>query len=493
MKNKKLYGVIGVMAGAIILLAVVLGVFVSDENKKEEITEQGSVMNHNNLVCDHNYGDNEYINLKVEGVNSGQKAAACGNYIFSSYCVDFLKYAINIYKADGKDTTYVKSFDLVNDAATNKKGEIYFEVVDVLNLSERLVVICSMGMGEINTHYYNVLCYDVENIDDIKLVSCQNVSADYFEFWVKGEYLYGIGESSVMSMSFAGEPKFVDEFEVVNDGRMEIYINENHIYFITRQSKEASQVSVLKLDYEDGIFNTIAHTKLSGRLLNSDTMYVGVISEDEMGIHEKDGKFSFLITNEADESKYTAYVLDENLGVIRNDKNISKNEALKAINYSKDSLEIYYSWKDEEKLAVGLESGDVQITMYDIANQSEYIEKASVKLSESVSDDSLYKTRKALVDSERNLICIGVSSMDKNSGGRMLNGISHYVFSYEDEKLVEKAYVYYSDYRMDREYSSDETSTNGMLIGDYYYVVNTGGQISVISLDSFEITEIDIP
>lgn len=484
MRQKKIYGVVALISTLIVVVGI-SGILYAKNKLKESKTEKEQTTA---FECGcMSYYDKEvgYVNMKIEGVDRGAMSVATGNYIFSVFYEEFYDYSIKVYEAAGKETKYIKDISLKECLFGTVSAGNSFEVADVFSISDRLVVVCGIGTGLINVQKYEILCFDTRDIDNINLVYKTTLSKDYFEFFEKDGYMYAVGKKSVVSMNFAENPGIVDKYEIISDGRVEMYINQNNMYFITRDDESENELVVSRVEYADGNIDEVARTKVVGCLYDRSAAIIGVSNDDDMGIYEKDGKLSFIIRDHQKEKKYNAYVLDEKLEVIEQFENMTKREGLSQIGNTSELNDVWYDWFDEKSIKIGMYQGKVELTMNEESN-----EEGFVRLNESTSIGTLYRDKKALVDSERNIICVGVESYDIGSNGSEA-GISYYIFSYEDGKFVKKAYVFYETYMPHVKYGSVDTSTDGMCIGNYYYVVNTGGEVSVISLEDFEITKVN--
>lgn len=431
-----------------------------------------------------------YINKKIEGVERGGTSVVCGNYIYSVYFEEYQDYSIKIFETAGENSRYVKDIKLKEYLFEKITNDSYFEVRKMFEISDMLVVICDTSVGFAD--YCKLLCFDVSDIENIEVVYETLLSQTSFEFFEKDDCLYIIDRKCVEAISFDGEIRKLEKFKYEHDGRMEVYVTAENMYFMTRKNENDKMFFVEKISYEDGIFESDAIAEIKGCLLSkSKHMLNDATEENDLGIYENNGELRFVV-NESHESgsKYCAYRLDDNLNVIEKTSGLWKKEALESIGYIDEIDSVMFQWNDEKILAIGKTQGDVTLTMYTLDSEGKMFEETSIKLQESSSLDEMYKKKTPMIDSERNIIGIGVSSYDNGSRAAQ-DGISYYIISYEEGKFVKKAYVFYENYKPHIKYGSVETTTSGVRRGDYYYVANTGGEISVISLDTFEITKIN--
>lgn len=485
-KNKRIFMGVAIFVASVIVVLVlfllgkkVINVIGGDD--ENETTEY-------QCGCMHFYELKQgYVNKKIEGVDRGGQICTGDKYLFTTYCEDWCDYSIKVYEAMGEDSCFVTSINLKNYLYEKVNWESYFTVRQMFVISNKLVVVCDMGAG--HNLDKRILCFDYSNINDIKLIDEKKYSNNYFDFFTQDNYLYALGKNRVQAIEFGDNIKVIGEFKNEHDGRMEMYITSETMYFMTRKGENAKYFYVEKVDYEKGKFESKAIAEVEGCLLDANGyIFDGAQEEDELGIHEKDGSLYFIVNDSYEEnSKYFAYCLDEDLKIIKNESNLEKQDAFEQIGYLNRVEKVFYPWNDGKILAFDKKQGDVRLVMNTKGSMDELLEEASMKLPESTSTDTLYRDKDAFIDLEKNIVGLFTQSFDSNSN----EGVSYYILKYEDGAFVRKAYVFCKKYVETMAHNMAETTTDGVCLGNYYYVMNTGGEISVISLDTFEISKIN--
>ena len=473
------------VVGIVLFLAgkKVVNVIVGDSLEEETTTYQCDCM----LFYEQKTG---FINKKIEGVEKGGTSVVCGDYIYSVFFEEYQDYSIKIFETAGEDSRYVKDIKLKEHLFEKVTNNSYFEVRKMFEISDMLVVICDTSVGFAD--YCKLICFDVTDIENIEVAYETLLSVNSFAFFEKDDCLYAMDRESIEVISFDGNIRKLEEFKYEHDGRMEVYVTAENMYFMTRKNEKDKMFFIEKISYKDGIFESDAIEEIKGCLLSKSMHTInGASEENELGIYENNGELRFIV-NESHESgsKYYAYRLNDKLEVIEKASGLMKQEALEVIGCVDETESVMYPWEDGKILSVSKSQGDVKLTMYTINVDGEMLEETSMKLQESSSLDTMYKEKTPMIDVERNIIGIGVSSYDNGSRAAQ-DGVSYYIISYEEGNFVKKAYVFYENYKPHIKYGSVATTTSGVRMGDYYYVANTGGEISVISLDTYEITKIN--
>lgn len=340
----------------------------------------------------------------------------------------------------------------------------------------------------------------------------------------------------------------VDRISVMT-GSNHCYVSGNAIYltqYLWRLESESTETALVKIGYKDGKFKLSAQGIVKGAL------------DDQFSMDEKDGYLRLVTTvdqyRQGNENNYwkeylgrtnSLYVLDENLQVTGMLEGLAEDESIYSARFigniayfvtyrNTDPLfsvdlsdpanpkllgalkipgfsDYLHPFGDHLLLGIGYDTGEdgqgetkIKLTMFDIADPSNVVEKHTLILDCYESSEACYNHKSVLVDTEKNIIGFpaqGYGRMDRVSGWDNTQTKAYFVYGYNEEtgfyRRLERKYIwkYSNDFygavpldttdnktaNIDKQevFISDPWNAwysmqlRGIYIGDYFYVINT--------------------
>ncbi len=470
-------------------------------------------------------------------------------YYDNYYYSDYKKNVLDIALADGANTEYIVRYDI--DAMINEEFDKELGVydVDMILYDEKLIVIGNYSGDYANYNSETLIAvFDRSDVMDMKLVKCFTVSGAYSQSRMNNGYLYIVSKQKVngdsikpyvdgcsmecsdiyisenddyklysifTSYNMSGEPALVDNKAVIDDGYGELYASTGNFYLLSSSFKDTlfsgskRTLYIMKLSYVDGIITPVATTEIDGWL------------EDVFCVDEYNEYLRIVVTSTKNYDEInTLYVFDKFLSETGKIEDIAPGESIYSARFNGDIgyfvtfeqvdplftvdlsdptspkiigelkipgfSEYMHMWNEDRMFGIGEEDGYIKLSMFDISNPYDVKEEDKTVFENMYYSSALYNHKAILVSPDKNIIgfCAeGWVNYGWMEDGVMYDGMMsagcYYIFAYEDGEFVEKQVVidednFYEDVR-------------GMYIGDYIYVVNVSGKISVISMDDFEI------
>lgn len=341
----------------------------------------------------------------------------------------------------------------------------------------------------------------------------------------------------------------VDSISIMT-GSSHCYVSESAIYFtqyLWRLKRESTETALVKIGYTDGKFELSAQGIVKGVL------------DDQFSMDEKDGYLRLVTTvdqySQADKSNYwqeyfgrtnSLYVLDGNLQVVGMLEGLAKDESIYSARFIGDiayfvtyrntdplfsvdlsdptspkllgALKIpgfsdyLHPFGDHLLLGIGYDTGEngqgetkIKLTMFDITDPSNVVEKHSLILDDYESSEACYNHKSVLVDAAKNIIGFPAQGYGKINCAGVWNNTqtkTYFVYGYKEEtgfyQRFEKKYNWkYTenlrqiiplntmDNKTDNNIDKQEDfvlepwntwysmQLRGLYIGDYFYVINT--------------------
>ncbi len=341
----------------------------------------------------------------------------------------------------------------------------------------------------------------------------------------------------------------VDSISIMT-GSSHCYVSESAIYltqYLWRLKSESTETALVKVGYTDGKFE-----------LSTQGIVKGVL-DDQFSMDEKDGYLRLVTTvdqySQADKSDYwqeylgrtnSLYVLDGNLQVVGMLEGLAEDESIYSARFIGDiayfvtyrntdplfsadlsdptnpkllgTLKIpgfsdyLHPFGDHLLLGIGYDTGEngqgetkIKLTMFDITDPSNVVEKHSLILDDYESSEACYNHKSVLVDAAKNIIGFPAQGYGKINCAGVWNNTqtkTYFVYGYKEEtgfyQRFEKKYNWkYTenlrqiiplntmDNKTDNNIDKQEDfvlepwntwysmQLRGLYIGDYFYVINT--------------------
>ncbi len=341
----------------------------------------------------------------------------------------------------------------------------------------------------------------------------------------------------------------VDSISIMT-GSSHCYVSESAIYltqYLWRLKSESTETALVKVGYTDGKFELSAQGIVKGVL------------DDQFSMDEKDGYLRLVTTvdqySQADKSDYwqeylgrtnSLYVLDGNLQVVGMLEGLAEDESIYSARFIGDiayfvtyrntdplfsadlsdptnpkllgTLKIpgfsdyLHPFGDHLLLGIGYDTGEngqgetkIKLTMFDITDPSNVVEKHSLILDDYESSEACYNHKSVLVDAAKNIIGFPAQGYGKINCAGVWNNTqtkTYFVYGYKEEtgfyQRFERKYNWkYTenlrqiiplntmDNKTDNNIDKQEDfvlepwntwysmQLRGLYIGDYFYVINT--------------------
>lgn len=483
-------------------------------------------------------------NVRTEGVDESDCIKTDGKYIYTIAGDRLL-----IAKPDGADTKYINEISLGELVNLKDAEETYndFNANDMMIYSDKLIILGN-ALKENEEYDCLVIIADISDIANVSLIQSFSIDGSYKECRMHGEYLYvstkyefenykvdGItpeinnetleckkvyftdnddyeAHYMISSYRITDKPELIDYVSVINDGYVQLYASTENIYVMSQKYTAREDIlEILKFSYSDGIIEPKATRKISGWL------------EDVFCVDEYEGNLRIVITSMGNgQNVNSLYVLDGNLEEIGKISDIAPGESIYSARFNGDIgyfvtfeqvdplfsvdlsdpenpeiigklkipgfSEYMHFWEEGKMLGIGLENRQLKLSMFDISDPTNVTEEDKCILKNIYDSVALYNHRAAFIEPEKNIIgfpAYGSFYADYDVEYKM----SYYIYSYENGEFVQKVEI------IEDEYGNDESEyyeqyeyydMRGMYIGDYIYVVSTGGEIKVLDINTFE-------
>ncbi len=492
-------------------------------------------------------------NVRTEGVLEADCVKTDGEYIFAiaksdgDYDSGDTQLLLDIIKADGENTEYIAQYDL-NKYIVEKLGTGigYYYIDDMILYDDKLIVIGSMNLEAYSYKGHTIIAvFDRNDELNIELMKCFTVSGDYSQCRMNNGYLYVISNYNIdlnniepqvdgeaikcgniyisecdeyrkymifTAFNMKEEPSYVSDCAVVNDGYPEIYASNDNIYLITSSYKDGffnsrQIMNIMKFTYDEGKVTPKASLQVDGWL------------DDIFCIDEYNGYLRIVVTSAKNgEEINTLYVFDSELKETGKIEDIAPRERIYSARFDGDIgyfvtfeqidplfsvdlsdpanpkivgelkipgfSEYMHMWSEDKMLGVGKEDGNVKLSMFDISDPHNVKEEDKTILQDIYNSEALYNHKAILVNSSKNIIgfCAdGLNYVQTFDYGYVEQGSFYFIYAYENETFVLKQAVSVKE--------MNGGQVRGMYIGNYIYVVETLGNIKVISLDNFEVVK----
>ena len=279
----------------------------------------------------------------------------------------------------------------------------------------------------------------------------------------------------------------------------ELYVSNEHIYWYEQNDIDGMETTIRKLSYKDGKIEAVAQGILNGYIHNS------------FSIDEYEGYLRVVTTSGQTEGQTNGiYILDADLKVIGSIEELAKNERVYSARLMGDTgyfvtfretdplfsvdlsdptnpkilgelkipgfSEYLHPYGENQLLGIGMEvdeetavTSGLKLSMFDISDNTNVMEKNKHVLENVFSSDALYNYKAVLIDAGRNMI--GFAAYEEG-------GQNYYIFSYDEEKGFECL-------MKERVNGDGYMGARGLYIDQVLYVVN-GNIIEAYSLETYE-------
>lgn len=312
------------------------------------------------------------------------------------------------------------------------------------------------------------------------------------------------------------KPELVDSKAVLNNGSIEMYVSGKNIYLLSNTYEYDDKgygvniMEISKFGYENGVITPLNQRELKGYI------------DDVFCIDEYNDYLRLVVTRFEQYTEInTLYVLDSELNIKGTIDDIAPGERIYSARFTGDIgyfvtfkqvdplfsvdlsdptnpqiigelkipgfSEYMHIWDDNTMFGIGEEDGFIKLSMFDITDPTNVIEKDKTILEDMYHSSALYNHKAIFINGEKNVIgfmCEGyVVGTDQIYGYDTIKSVgSYYLYSYEDGKFVEKLEI-----PMESIYYG--MNVRGMYIGEYIYIASTTGDIIVVSMDNYEIVK----
>lgn len=400
----------------------------------------------------------------------------------------------------GKTVTYIETFDLTDRSNPKLSGSVcqdgnYYN---------------SRRNGDyvyVFTRHYSDMYAPREDISKyVPGVNGTTIPADCIYM---PEQISGAGYLVISAVDMQDPAEPVQAKAIMADGD-QFYVSQDYIYVgATKYDFRANQFNyteLLKLAYRDGRLGFVAHGTVNGYLNN------------QFSMDEHQGKLRLVSTLSRNNGKMTnsLYVLDEKMKVCGKIEDLAPDEQIYSARFMGDVAyfvtfrnmdplfsvdltdptnpkvlgelkitgfsEYLHPYADNLLLGIGREmdpdSGNfkgLKLSMFDTTDLKNVLEKQ--KLVEASFEYSVawYNHKAVLIDATKNLVGFPTENYDYDSREW---GASYVVYSYE------KATGFKQELNFELDTTGDYSSTRGLYIGDYLYVVENN-QIHAFDLKDF--------
>ena len=310
-----------------------------------------------------------------------------------------------------------------------------------------------------------------------------------------------------------GEPEILDNKAIVHDGEPEMYASSQNIYLISSVyetslfsgSKQA--LCIMKFAYGEGKITASATTKIDGWL------------EDVFCVDEYNTYLRIVVTSYKNYDEInTLYVFDNELKEVGIIEDIAPGERIYSARFDGDIgyfvtfrqmdplfsvdlsdpanpkiigelkipgfSEYMHMWGDGKMLGIGEEDGLIKLSMFNISDPYNVTEEDKAIIENVYYSEALYNHKAILVSGTKNIIgfsAFGYWSDIIDDEVRLRDGEYYFLYAYDNGEFVQKAAIEFDDYNYGQ--------VRGMYIGDYIYVVRAIGEISVVTMDDFELVK----
>ncbi len=316
------------------------------------------------------------------------------------------------------------------------------------------------------------------------------------------------------------EPQLVSDLAVVNNNTVDLYVTTNSIYLMSTESRlddgnkmYQSYISIMKYSYSEGNITPVAATEVKGWL------------NDIFCVDEYNDYLRLVVTSYTDEYEQinSLYVLDNELQISGKIEDIAPGERIYSARFDGDIgyfvtflqvdplfsvdlsdptnpkimgelkipgfSEFMFMWEDGKMLGIGEEDRNIKLSMFDISDPFNVTEEDKLIVENAYYSEALYNYKSLLVNSDKNLIGFLASGMvmletsiyeeyEDIINIKYKEVVKYYLYAYEEENFIKKAEIVFDYFGFG--------DVRGMYIGDYIYIVSTGGSVNVISMDSYE-------
>ena len=336
------------------------------------------------------------------------------------------------------------------------------------------------------------------------------------------------------SIDMKNPTQFTDSTAIVTDGDM-YYVSSNNIYIADSlpmeptAGKQTNKVSLLRFSYEKGSFKLQAEGTVPGSLESSFSMdeYEGnlrmVTTVDEYQFEEITDDLTGevlgnYLTNEIRSN--ALYVLDSELKILGKIENLAKDERIYSARFMGETgyfvtfrqtdplfavdlkdpknpkilselkisgfSEYLHFYGEDRLLGIGMEADEetgrtegMKLSMFDISNPSEVTEVAKLRLDSYEYSQALYNHRAVMISTSANIFGFEVEGYENDN-----YKLDYLVFSYEDDKFVQKLKV-----EAKNNYGRGIRSGRGTFIGEVFYLLTRDGSVKSYDLNTGELLE----
>lgn len=449
--------------------------------------------------------ENKYLEI-TEAEETEEKLIVCGIWDYGNYNREF--HEITFYNIKDRSMPYkIKTFTLKGHYDSSRITDGYFYGFSKFYAAP--------GEGEKDYASY------IPQADGIQLKAEQILLPEEN----KGNcYLM------LTSIDMKNPTKFTDTTAVVTDSDM-YYVSSDNIYIADSLSvehkvgKQTNTISLLRFAYQDGKFALQAEGTAPGSLESSFSMdeYEGnlrmVTTVDEYLFKEiKDDITGEVLGNQVTNMTRSnaLYVLDSELNIIGKIENLAENERIYSARFfgemgyfvtfrQTDPLfavelkdpknpkilselkvsgfsEYLHFYGEDYLLGIGMEADEetgstegMKLSMFDISSPSEVKEIAKLPLKKYQHSEALYNHKAVMISVPANIFGFEAEGYENGNFKK-----DYLVFSYEDEKFVQKLKVETND-----KYG-EMNSSRGTFIGNVFYLLTRNGNVTSYNLSTGE-------
>ena len=507
-------------------------------------------------------GDYSDTNERTEGVGEGDVIKTDGKYIYIAND-EYVK----IVQADGNDTKLVDVLNPLNDIDKWMKDEKYTTAINEIFICDnKLIVIVDANTiientmynedGELLDSYISIdtyirrkartiiRTYDISDLSKISMIGDLAVDGIYDSTRVNDGFLYvftkkyitsdldyipktnddNISEDSVyvskyadyavyaiMSLVEINNPdKFVDHKAVLHSNGGEYYVSKSNIYLYTQNYDDGYKTEIMKFEYKEGKFTTVASKCLEGSL------------KDTFCLDEYNGYLRLVVTIINGRHRTNAlYVLDNELNIISEIKDIAKDETIYSARFMGDIgyfvtylqvdplfsvdlsdpfnpkiigalkipgfSEYLHAWGDDKLLGIGRENSYLKLSMFDISNPKDVTEYNKMMLEGMYYSPAEYEYKSVLIDYEKNIIGFAVECenfMDVKEDDYSIDyGIK---MKYMIYKFGESGFECITGIDLEYDYGKLH-QVRGIYVGQYIYIIEPDSKITILDMDDFSV------
>ena len=449
--------------------------------------------------------ENKYLEV-AEADGTEEKLMVCGIWDYGNYNREF--HEITFYNIKDRSMPYkIKTFTLKGHYSSSRITDGYF-----YGFSKYYAV---PGEGETDYASY------IPQVDGIQLKAEEILLPEENE---------GNCYLMLTSVDMKNPTKFTDTTAVVTNSDM-YYVSNNNIYIADslpvehNVGKQTNTISLLRFAYQDGKFALQAEGTVPGSLESSFSMdeYEGnlrmVTTVDEYLFKEiKDDITGEVLGNHVTDTirSNALYVLDSDLNIMGKIENLAEDERIYSARFFGDMgyfvtfrqtdplfavelkdpknpkilselkvsgfSEYLHFYGEDYLLGIGMEADEdtgstegMKLSMFDISNPSEVKEVTKLPLKKYQHSEALYNHKAVMISVPVNIFGFEVEGYE---GGNFKK--DYLVFSYEDEKFVQKLKV-----ETNNKYG-EMNSSRGTFIGDVFYLLTGNGNVTSYDLSTGE-------